>query len=272
VLLYNIHRICFCRTWSHLLQSLSGGSLGVDGEGELVDNNDQHEDQSGDGGSEGNVPALNGSPGQVLGVGSRDSLEGSDGLNRGGINELAARAINAVGSIILEGLDDSNVDEEGNDDGDGDQSAESNGNNAGKGHSDGEDELVADAVKEEGEQQSQKDESGNQSHQDESLRGLGNVADVVRRLVVVEHSGGKASNRGGGLDSVQVVEDLGLVNGGGGRSQRTSSSSSRCSGSAELEGLLESVPGSDGSGDHKSDDDTSEDNCAAVARSEGGGH
>jgi len=259
-----------------LLQSLSRRCLGVDGQGELVDDNDEHEDQSGDGGGKGDVPALNGSPGERLGdgSGSGSSVNGvsSGGLDRGGINELAARSVNASFSIILEGLDDSNVDEEGNDDGDGDESAEEDGNNAGQSHTDGEDELVADAVEEEGEQESQKDESGDQGHQDESLRGLGDVADVVRGLVVVEDGGRDSVSGGGGLHSVQVVVNLGLVDGGGRGGQRSSSAGSGNSGGLELEGLLESVPGSDGSGDHKSDDDTSEDNCAAVARSEGGGH
>jgi len=99
-----------------LLQSLSRRCLGVDGQGELVDDNDEHEDQSGDGGGKGDVPALNGSPGERLGdgSGSGSSVNGvsSGGLDRGGINELAARSVNASFSIILEGLDDSNVDEE----------------------------------------------------------------------------------------------------------------------------------------------------------------
>jgi len=209
--------------------------------------------------------------GDGSGLGGTVDGEGSLDIDGRRVNELAARSINAVVRIVLEGHDDSNVHEEGDDDRDGDQSAESNGNNAGQGHSDGEDELVADAVKEKGEKEGQEDESGDQGHQDESLRGLGDVAEVTG-AIVVEDGGGTSSDRGGGLHSVQVVVDLGLVDGGGGGSQRSSSAGARDSLLLEIKGLLESVPGSDGSGDHETDDGTSENDGAAVARSEGGGH
>jgi len=208
------------------------------------------------------------------GSGGGGSVNGGGSLDFsvGGVNELAARSINAVLRVILEGLDDTNVDEESNDDGDGDQSAESNGDNAGQGHANSEDELVADAVKEESEQEGQENESGNQGHQDESLRSLGDVADVVGGLVVVEHSAGTASNRGGGLDSVKVVVDLGLVDGEGGGGEGSSGSSAGRSGLLELEGLLEGVPGSDRGSDHESDNGGRKDDGTAVTRGEGGRH
>lgn len=259
------------------LQSLARRSLRVDGERELVDDDDQHEDDSGNSGSEGDVPALDGSPGEGLGdsAGLGGSVHGHGLVGEvrvGRVNKLAARAVNAVLGIILESLDDSNVDQEGNDDGDGDQSAESNGNNTGQGHANSEDQLVSDSVEEEGEQEGQQDESGDQGHEDESLRSLGDVADVVRGLVVVEDGGGAASNRGGGLNSVQVVVDLGLVDGGGGGGQSASSSGGGGGGGLEVKSLLEGVPGSHGGGNHEGDNGGREDDGAAVTRGEGSRH
>jgi len=202
-----------------------------------------------------------------------DGSGGGDGINGRRSDERSARSINASLRIILEGLDDSDVDEEGDDDREEDQDGEGNGNNTGQSHTDGEDELVADAVEEESEEDGHQDESGNQSHQDESLRGLGDVADVVRGLVVVEDRRRNSQSGRGGLNSVQVVVDLGLVDGVGGRGQSSSSSVvSGSSGGGELVGLGELVPGSDGGGDHESDDDAGEDNGAAIARSESSGH
>jgi len=198
---------------------------------------------------------------------------GRDGINGRRSDERTARSVNASLRIILEGLDDSDVDEEGNDDRDEDQDGEGNSDNTGQSHTDSEDELVADAVEEESEEDDHQDESGDQGHQDESLRGLGDVADVVRGLVVVEDGrrDGKSGDRG--LNSVQVVVDLGLVDVAGlrGQSSGGSGSSGGTSG-GDLEGLGELVPGSHGGGDHEGNDDTGEDNGAAIARSEGGGH
>jgi len=202
--------------------------------------------------------------GDGSGLGGTVDGEGSLDIDGRRVNELAARSINAVVRIVLEGHDDSNVHEEGDDDRDGDQSAESNGNNAGQGHSDGEDELVADAVKEKGEKEGQEDESGDQGHQDESLRGLGDVADVLVGVVVLEVSVGLGNSaggdRGGGLDTVEVVVDLGLVEGGGLLLRgEGSSGAGRAGRLLEGEGLLESIPGGDGGGDHQSDDRSGED-------------
>jgi len=205
-----------------LLQSLAGRSLRVDGEGELVHHHDQQEDDGGHGGGKGDVPAVNGAP--VLGLGD-DSVHvgGSNrgragGVGAGGVHKVAARAIHAgkAGAlrVILEGLDDSNVHEESNDDGDDNEGAESHGHKAGQGHANSEDELVADAVKEECEEEGQQDESSDQGHEHESLRGLGDVAEVAGGGIVGEHGVGAAVDRGGGLHAVQVVVDLGLVDGG----------------------------------------------------------
>jgi len=260
------------------LQSLTAAGLRVDGKRELVHHDDEDEDDSGDGGGEGDVPALNGTPGDVLvNVASLGGATDNDGAGEGGAgvtDELAARAVNAAGSVILESADNANVHEEGDDHGDGDQGSEEHSDNTGEGHADSEDELVADAVKEEGEEEHQQDEAGNEGNEDESLRGLGHVADVVRGLVVLEGGGGAGDSAsvGGdsGLDTVEVVVDLGLVDGEGAGGEGASGSSS--GGLLELVGLLKLVPRSHSSSDHESHDRGSEDNSAAVARGEGGGH
>jgi len=271
-------KIAVCNCSRNTLQSLTGRRLRVDGERELVDHNHEHQDDGREGGGEGDVPTFDGSPRERLGDGARhgSAVDGgsADAVGGGAVDELAARAVHAVLGVVLEGLDHSDVHKEGDDDGDEDQSAEEHSDHTGQGHADGEDELVADAVKEEGEEEGQKDESRDQSDEDESLRGLGHVAERIAEGVVLECARADCSGNGDdGLDSVQVIVDLGGVDLGAGGSQR--GGGARAGGGGlllEVEVLLELVPGGNSSGDHESHDRGREHNCAAVTGVECGRH
>lgn len=199
---------------SLFLQGLTRGSLRVDGERELVDNDDQDEDDGGQSGGQGDVPTVDGSPGQGLGHGAGGAVVDVVVLvGGGGINELAARTVNASLSVVLEGTDNPDVDKEGNDHRDQDESSEENSDDTGEGHADGEDELVADAVKEEGEEEHQKDEGSQQSNQNECLRSLGDVTELSAQSVVLEVGGADSSKVGDdGLHAIEVIIDLGRVN------------------------------------------------------------
>jgi len=214
------------------LQSLSRGSLGVDGKRKLVHNDDEEEDDSGEGGSNGDVPSLDGSP--CLGVHQSSAGSGSvtvlggggGGLGGGGGHKHAARTVSAVLGIGSEGTNDSNEDEEGNDDGDHNDGGEQHSNKTGDGHSGGEDELVADTVKEEGEQEGQNHESSKEGNEDKSLGGLDNVADVGgQAVVVVGGLKGRSANSGvNSLHSSEIVVNFGVRLGGRGGSKGNSGS------------------------------------------------
>jgi len=264
--------------WKNTLQSLTRGSLRVDGKRELVHDDDEDEDDGGEGGGKGDVPTLDGSPGEGLsdGSGLGNSVDGGGSNNIGGgrIDELAARSINAVLGVVLEGADDSDVDEEGDDHGDQDDGSEENSDHTGEGHADSEDELVADAVKEEGEEDNHEDEGGQEGDENESLGGLGDVAELGGEGVVLEVGGADGSGDGDhSLDSVEVVVDLGRVDlVGRGSKGRSRASTGGGGGGLEVKGLLELVPGGDGSSDHEGEDDRSEHDRTAVSGVEGSAH
>jgi len=194
------------------LQGLTGGSLGVDGQRELVHHHNQQQDDGRESGADGDEPTIDGTPLKRLGDGSGLTVGGSLALSGRAVNELAARAINAVLGVVLECLNDTNVDEESDDHGDQDQSAEHNGDHTGQGHADGEDELVADTVEEECEQDHHQDEATDQSDQNESLGGLGDVTERAVQWVVLELAASDGSLKSNhSLHAVQVIENLGGV-------------------------------------------------------------
>lgn len=154
--------------------------------------------------------------------GSSAGGSGSSGGGLLGVHELAARSIDAGVRVILEGTDNTDEDKEGNDDGDHDDSSKQHSDQTGDGHSSSEDELVADTVKEEGEEEGQDDKASQQSNEDKSLGGLDDVADVSGQVVV--GVGGlqvdAADSRLGGLLSREIEVNLvgGLFSSGGSKS------------------------------------------------------
>jgi hypothetical protein len=263
-----------------ILESFTRGGLGVDGQRELVDDNNEEEDDGRDSGGQGDVPSLDGSPGLVVNNGSRgdgNSSTGASGASGGGlhgVSELAARSIDARVRVILEGTDNTDEDEEGNDDGDDDDSGKGNGNKASDGHSSSEDELVADAVKEEGEEEGQEDKSSQQSNEDKSLGGLDNVAHTGGQVVVAVCGllVDAAEARVGGLLSGEIEVNLvgGLFGSGSSKGNSGSGGGGRSSGDLEGHLGLKLEPGGDSGGDHQSDDDRSKNDCTAVSRCERG--
>ena len=198
------------------LQSLTGRSLRVDGEGELVDEDNNQKNQSdGDGGQD-NVPASLGTP--LLEPGGGSKRRG----DRGG--ECAARAIVAVLVVSLEGVGEADETQEGDDDGGQGQEDKSQEDEAGQGHAEGEDDLVADGVKDEDKEESGDNEGKDQADQNESLGELDSCVHLGHSSAGVLGAGGGGdgivSALDLGSDSVKIVEHLAgveLLIGDGGR-------------------------------------------------------
>jgi len=186
------------------LQSLTGRSLRVDGEGELVDENNNQQNQSNGDGGQDNVPAGLGTPLLKLGGGSVVRV------NRGG--EGAARAIVAVRVVRLEGVGQANKSQEGDDDGGESQKDKSQKNEASERHAEGEDDLVADGVEDEDQQEDSNNEGKDQADEDESLGELDGGVHLGHGSARVLGAGGGGDGGVGSLvlgsDSVKVIEQF----------------------------------------------------------------
>jgi hypothetical protein len=237
------------------LQSLTRRSLRVDGERELVDEDNNQENQSNRDGREDNVPAGLGTPLLKLGGGSVGRV------NRGG--EGAARAIVALRLVSLEGIGQANETQKGDNDGGKSQEDKSQKDEASEGHAEGEDDLVADGVKDEDQQENSNNKGEDQADQDESLSKLDGGVNLGHSSARVLGAGGGGDLLAGSLalgsDSIEVIEQFaGVENsvGAGGRSG--------CAGGHGVEGGAVRVPGVGKASNGQAKDNSCESDTAKI--------
>jgi len=200
--MYNFKRI----RYRHL-QGLSRRSFRVDGEGELVDDDNDEKDKDNRDGGQNDVPSSAGAP--LLELGDI-RIGGGDG-----VRERAARTLRARSDIRLHGVGKTDETQESNDDGGEGNENDDNHDDASQRHSEGEDNLVADGVKEENRENNGNDERENQSDQNERLSKLDSGVDLGGSSAGVSGTRGSSKSVSGGLglsaSAIEVVEDLGVV-------------------------------------------------------------
>jgi len=216
------------------LQSLTRRSLGVDGKRELVDEDNNQQNQSNGDGRQDNVPTGLGTPFLELGSGSIGRG------NRGG--EGTARAIVALRLVSLEGVGKTNETQKGDDDRGKSQEDKSQQDEASERHAEGEDDLVADGVEDEDQQNDGDKEGEDQADQDEGLSKLDSGENLGHSSARVLSAGGCGDLLAGSLslgsDSVEIIKQFaGVENsvGAGGRSG--------CADGHGVEGGAVGVPG-----------------------------
>mmetsp|Transcript_135819 Transcript_135819/g.202016 ORF Transcript_135819/g.202016 Transcript_135819/m.202016 type:complete len:271 (+) Transcript_135819:89-901(+) len=203
--------------WLSFLQSLANAD-GVDGDGELVHNdNEENQDGEGDAGQD-DEPASGGAP--RLGGGD-DNGDGRAAAGKGLlpvlvvdlILEAAAVAELAGGDVVGEGISEAKEAEERSHDGDDHDEHQREKDNAEDGHAGDEQELVADGGREQEGEHQQEETRDDQGDQGESLSESedGSLAIVV--IVVSEAAVGGAVVPGLGLggEAVKSPELLGGV-------------------------------------------------------------
>ena len=186
------------------LQGLTGRSLRVDGERELVDEDNNQENQSNGDGRQNNVPAGLGTP--LLELGAGTIVRGHRG------RESAARAIVALRLVSLEGVGQTDETQKGDDDGGESQEDKSQKDQASEGHAEREDNLVADGVEDEDQQDNSNNEGEDQANQNESLSKLDGGINLGHSSAGVLGAGGGGDVLAGGLalgsDSIEVIEQF----------------------------------------------------------------
>jgi hypothetical protein len=186
------------------LQSLTGRSFRVDGEGELVDEDNNQQNQSNRDGRQDNVPAGLGTPLLELGSGSEVRVNGG--------GKGAARAIVAVWVVSLEGVGQTNETQEGDDDGGESQKDKSQKDETGQGHAEGEDDLVADGVEDEDQQKDSNNEREDQADENKRLSEFDGGVHLGHSSARVLSAGSGGDGGIGSLvlgsDSIEIIEQF----------------------------------------------------------------
>lgn len=200
------------------LESLTDGD-GVNGDGELVDHDDDGE-HNGDGDAgKVEVPASNGAPvpghedlTSDSGAGKGDG-GGSEGL-LGGIGDAAAVSLLASRLVVGEGVVDADEAKEGDHQGDEDEGGDDEEGHAEHVHAEEEEELVADSAGKADHQEDGEEAREDEGDEDESLEELGSAPHGGGGVVGGEGGGlGGASGADAVGDSVEGPGHLGGVDG-----------------------------------------------------------
>jgi len=245
------------------LQSLSDGD-GVNGDGELVDHNDDHEHDGEGDASEDQEPTSDGSPkareDDVSGGGnSVDGHRSSSEVLPGVVGNAVAESLGASGNVVGGGVVKSEESEKGDEESSEDDRGHDDEGDAENVHAEPEEEAVADGAGEAEGKENTGEASDEEGQEDEGLDELKDGPDRGGRIV---GSIGNGLDTTGGLDaggkSVEGPEQLGGVKGNvRGRS-----------GGAELVVLRVRVPIDDEGGDGDGEDGESQQSGDAVKTGE----